>query len=565
MATMASDDEKRRPSKGSAAVGDGSSIQYIEDDGMGHLHRRLNNRQIQLIAAGGSIGTALFISIGGGLAKGGPGSLLIAYTLYSLVLALVNNSIAEMNTYMPVPGGFVSLAGHWVDDALGFLAGWNFFLYEALIIPFEITALTFVVSFWNENVTSAGPTAGVCAAVICCYGLLNVLAVKFYGEAEFWLSGGKLVLIFILFAFTFVTMCGGNPQHDAYGFRHFSNPGSFATYLSGGDKGRFEGFLAALFSASFTVVGPEYISMVSAEAQRPSFTIKNAFKTVYYRFCIFFIVGALAVGIVCAYNDPQLVDIYFGTAGSGSAAASPYVIAMTNLGIKGLPHLVNFLILTSIFSAGNTYTYCATRALYSLSLKGHAPQFLRYCNRAGVPVYCFCIVMVFPFLSFLQVANGSAKVLGWFVSIVTGGGLITFMIMSITFINYHKACVAQGVDRKTERPYYGYFQPYGAYIALTIQFIIVLAYGYYAFRPKFDVEVFFQNYSMQILAVLLFSGWKIFKKTKYIRPHEVDLVWDRPQLDAYEATFTEPPLGFWTEMFQLVFPCFRKNRKTSDV
>jgi amino acid transporter len=169
---MLSDNEKRRTSasKGSAVAGDASSSQYVDDGGMGHLHRQLNNRQIQLIAAGGSIGTALFISIGGGLAKGGPGSLLLAYTLYSIVLALVNNSIAEMNTYMPVAGGFVRLAGYWVDDALGFLAGWNFFLYEALIIPFEITALTFVISFWNDNVTNPGPTAGVCAAVIICYG-----------------------------------------------------------------------------------------------------------------------------------------------------------------------------------------------------------------------------------------------------------------------------------------------------------------------------------------------------------------------------------------------------------
>jgi amino acid transporter len=167
-----SDDEKRRhsASKGSAVAGDTSSLQYGIDDSMGHLHRRLNNRQIQLIAAGGSIGTALFISIGGGLAKGGPGSLLIAYTLYSIVLALVNNSIAEMNTYMPVAGGFVRLAGYWVDDALGFLAGWNFFLYEALIIPFEITALTSVISFWNADALNPGPTAGICAAVIICYG-----------------------------------------------------------------------------------------------------------------------------------------------------------------------------------------------------------------------------------------------------------------------------------------------------------------------------------------------------------------------------------------------------------
>ncbi|GAD98130.1 hypothetical protein NECHADRAFT_90485 [Paecilomyces variotii No. 5] len=549
----------------SANVG---SFQDVNDSNPGHLHRRLNNRQIQLIAAGGSIGTALFISIGGALAKGGPGSLLITYLLYTLILSLVNNSVAEMNTYMPVEGGFVRLAGYWVDDSLGFLAGWNFFLYEALNIPFEITALTFVISFWNADVTNPGPTAGVCAAVIICYGpvlpsqrgfyidfvhrsALNVLAVRFYGEAEFWLSGGKLVLIFILFSFTLVTMCGGNPQHDAYGFRNFSNPGSFETYLSQGDKGRFEGFLACLWSAAFTIVGPEYISMVSAEAQRPSIFIKSAFKTVYYRFCIFFVFGALTVGIVCAYNDATLAKIWFGTGSSGSAAASPYVIAMQNLGIAGLPHLVNFLLLTSIFSAGNTYTYAATRVLYSLALEGRAPRFLSYCNKNGVPIWCFCVVMCFPFLSFLQVSNGSAKVLTWLTSIITGGALITFMIMSVTFINYYKACQAQGVDRRKERPYYGYFQPYCAYIALTVQGVILLTYGYYAFRPKWDVEIFFQNYSMQIIAILLFCGWKIIKRTRYIRPDDVDLVWKRPQVEAYEDSITEPPVGFWKEMLQM--------------
>ncbi|KAH7136205.1 amino acid permease/ SLC12A domain-containing protein [Dactylonectria macrodidyma] len=518
---------------------------------VGGLHRRLGNRQIQLIAAGGSIGTALFISIGGGLAKGGPGSLLLAYTIYSLVLALVNNSVAEMNTYMPVAGGFVRLAGYWVDDALGFLAGWNFFFYEALVIPFEITALNFVLSFWNADMINPGPTAGICGGVIICYGLLNILAVGFYGEAEFWLSGGKLILIFILFAFTFVTMVGGNPQHDAYGFRYWSTPGSFATFISTGDKGRFEGFLAALWSAAFTIVGPEYISMVAAEAKRPSVYIKSAFKTVYYRFCIFFIVGALAVGIVVPYNHPTLVDIYFGSgSGSGTAAASPYVIAMESLGVSILPHIVNALILTSIFSAGNTYTYCATRTLYSLALEGRAPRFLRFCNRSGVPIYCFCVVMLFPFLSFLQLSNGSAEVLNWLITIVTGGGLITFLIMSITFLNYYKACEVQGVDRKT-RPYYGYFQPYGAYIAIFIQTIILLCYGYTSFAP-WSVSNFFANYTMQLVAPILFFGWKFAKKTKYIRPHEVDLIWERPIIETYENSITTPPIGFWTEMGRLV-------------
>jgi amino acid transporter len=138
-------------------------------DNSDDLHRRLNNRQIQLIAIGGSIGTALFVSIGNGLIAGGPGSLFLAYTLYTLILGMVNNSIAEMTVYMPVSGGFVRLAGHWVDDALGFMVGWNFFLYEALLIPFEISALNLVMSFWSDKITEPGPTAAICIGCIIAY------------------------------------------------------------------------------------------------------------------------------------------------------------------------------------------------------------------------------------------------------------------------------------------------------------------------------------------------------------------------------------------------------------
>lgn len=134
-------------------------------DNADQLQRRLGNRQIQLLAIGGSVGTALFVSIGGGLNAGGPGSLLIAYTLYSCLLGLVNNSMAEMATLMPVSGGFIRMAGHWVDDAFGFMAGWNFFFYEALLIPFEITALNLVLKFWRDDI----PAAAVIAACIVCY------------------------------------------------------------------------------------------------------------------------------------------------------------------------------------------------------------------------------------------------------------------------------------------------------------------------------------------------------------------------------------------------------------
>ncbi|KAF2629879.1 hypothetical protein BU25DRAFT_456308 [Macroventuria anomochaeta] len=94
------------------------------------------------------------------------------------------------------------------------MAGWNFFLYEALLIPFEITAINMVPNFWKDDI----PVAAVCAAIIVLYAACNILAVKAYGGAEFWLSGGKVILILILYAFTFVIMVGGNPPKGPYGF-----------------------------------------------------------------------------------------------------------------------------------------------------------------------------------------------------------------------------------------------------------------------------------------------------------------------------------------------------------
>lgn len=388
-----------------------------------------------------------------------------------------------------------------------------------------------------------------------------------FGEAEFWLSGGKVLLIFILFFFTLVTMSGGNPQNDAYGFRYFRDPGAFATFMTKGDTGRMEGFMGALATATFTVVGPDYISMIAAEAKHPSKYIKSAFNTVYFRFCVFFIGAALTCGIVLPYNDDTLHSIYLGEGGGGgTAAASPWVIAMVNLGISGLPDLVNALLFTTIFSAGNTYTYCATRSLYCLALDGRAPAFFKKSNSKGVPIYCFLFTMLFPMLSFLQCGNGSAKVLSWLLALITGGGVINYIVMSVTFLNYYQACKVQGHDRRT-RPYYGYFQPYGAWVALVLQTIVVLTYGWSAFRPQFDVGTFFSNYTMQILAPILFFSWKIIHRTKRVKPHEVDLVWDRPVIDTYEQHLeeVEPPTSFWREMGQMFTNPFGKSRPKTKI
>ncbi|KAG4444041.1 hypothetical protein IFR05_000501 [Cadophora sp. M221] len=526
-------------------------------ENVGNLHRSLNNRQVQWIAIGGSIGTALFVSIAWGLTAGGPGSLFIAFFFYSCVIGSINSGIAEMTVFMPVSGSFLRYAGVWVDEAFGFMAGWNFFLYEAILIPFEISALCLVLQFWRDDI----PVWAVCLGCIVLYGLINAFAVGWYGEAEFWLSSGKVILILILFSFTFITMVGGNPQHDAYGFRYWKTPGAFAESVTTGSLGKFQGFLGSLWVAAWTVCGPEYIAMISAEAVYPRVTIKQAFKTVYWRFGFFFILGALCVGILVPYNDETLLNV-LDTQGTATGAASPYIIAMQNLGVGGLPHLVNALLVTSIFSAGNTYCYMATRSLYSLSLQGQAPKFLRRTSKSGIPWLCFGVTMVFPFLSFLQVSANSAQAIKWLINLVTASQVLNYVIMGTTYMFFFRALKAQGIDRRT-LPYRGWCQPYVNIFGLIFVSIIVVVQGYSVFLPgNWDVGTFFTYYTMIFVCILLFGFWKIFKKTKFVRPEEADLVWEKPAIDAYEASI-DPPLGLWEDIWVSSLEVLRIRKRRS--
>lgn len=95
--------------------------------------------------------------------------------------------------------------------------------------------------------------------------------------------------------------------------------------------------------------------MVAGEARNPRPTMNKAFKATIIRLCVFFMGSALAIGILVPYNSPSLLGAQ--TAGAPGAAKSPYVIAMQMLAIPVLPSIVNVLIITSVFSAGNAFLF----------------------------------------------------------------------------------------------------------------------------------------------------------------------------------------------------------------
>jgi len=249
------------------------------------------------------------------------------------------------------------------------------------------------------------------------------------------------------------------------------------------------GFLQCLIQASFTIAGPDYVSMAAGEAENPRKSLPQAYNAVFYRLTSFFVLGSLAVGILVPYNDPELKAAF--EKGEPGAAASPYVISMERLGVPILDHIVNAGVLASAFSAGNSYVYCASRSLFGLALEGKAPAFLKKCNKNGVPIYCVIVVLLIALLSFLQVRENVAVVLTWFVSLVTASQLINFSVMCYTFIRFKKACEAQGIDRNN-LPYTGILQPYAAYYGLVATFVMTFLGGYTVFLPgKWDLPSFF--------------------------------------------------------------------------
>ena len=191
---------------------------------------------------------ALYVQMGSALPKGGPAGLFIAFLIWGAVMWAVNECFAEMVTFLPIPSPFIRFGSSWVDDALGFAMAWNFFLNMAFLVPFEIVAMNIMFTFWTDKI----PVEAVIVAMIVLYAILNVVTVRYFGISEFYLSIFKVLLMIGLFFFVFITMLGGNPLHDRYGFRYWSNPGAFVSYLEPGGTGKFLGVLSCVYQASFS-------------------------------------------------------------------------------------------------------------------------------------------------------------------------------------------------------------------------------------------------------------------------------------------------------------------------
>ena len=144
--------------------------------------RNIKSRHAQMIAIGGTIGTGFFLGTGQALHIGGPGFLVIAYALTSILVYCIVTAVVEVSTYLPVPGASISYyCTRYVSSSLGFALGWLYVYSFGILVAYELTAASIVINFWPNSVNIA---VWITIMIIVIVGL-NFCPVGIYAETEF--------------------------------------------------------------------------------------------------------------------------------------------------------------------------------------------------------------------------------------------------------------------------------------------------------------------------------------------------------------------------------------------
>ncbi|KAA1468647.1 amino acid permease [Dentipellis sp. KUC8613] len=535
MATYEPDvsDEKGSAGKAPAySASEKASIDaHVEGGAPSHaLKRQLKNRHVAMISIGGVIGTGLFLGTANSLASGGPVGLLLGYMTVGSICFATMLGLGEMISYLPIPGGHIKLAERFVDPALSFTMGWNYWYSWTIVLPAELSAASVLINYWNQSVNNAA-WVSICLVVVVA---INFLGAGAYGEAEFVFASIKVITITGLIILGIVLDLGGGPNHDRIGFRYWKHPGAFVQYYDiGGAKGRFLGWWAVMTQAAFSFIGTEIVAIAAGEAKNPRRNLPKAIRRVYIRILLFYVCGVIIIGWLVPSNEPRL------NLSSGTAAASPFVIAIQNAGIKVLPHIINAALLTSAWSAASSDMFTSSRALYGLAVSGNAPAIFKRTNRNGLPYMSLLCSTAFSFLAYMGVKKGSGKVFDWFSAMTSVAGLMTWFGINLTYIRFYAGCKAQNIDRK-KLPFSSSLQPYAAYWGAGATVFICFFSGWSVFlRGNWDTATFVTNYLPFSLFFILYVVSKLWYRTPIVAASEMDFVSDIAEIEA--ECFDEPP------------------------
>ncbi|WIM68562.1 amino acid permease [Corynebacterium breve] len=376
----------------------------VEESG---LKRGLKTRHLTMMGLGSAIGAGLFLGTGVGIQAAGP-AVIIAYIIAGAITVLIMQMLAEMVAARPSAGSFSTYAEQAFGPWGGFSVGWLYWFMMIMIMGAEMTGASAIMAGWF----GIAPWIPALVAVLF-FTVVNLAAVRGYGEFEFWFSLIKVAVIAIFLVIGILLIFGLLPAHDPVWLSNIEAVG----FMPNG----FAGVATALLAVAFAFGGIELVTIAAAESENPKDSVNSAMRSIIWRISVFYIGSVLVIILLLPFNE---------IAGSDSAADSPFTQVLSLANIPGIVGIMEVVIALALLSAFNAQLYGSSRLLYALAHQKNAPKMFGKTNHQGVPVRSVLVSVFFAFVSvglqwwnppgllaFLLNAVGGCLIVIWFAII----------------------------------------------------------------------------------------------------------------------------------------------------
>ncbi|WP_371747635.1 amino acid permease [Terribacillus sp. DMT04] len=324
------------------------------------LRKELLPRHVQFLALAGMIGTGIFKGSGETIGIAGPG-VVVSYLLGGVLLLIVMVALAEMAVMYPNHN-----VQHLVHKAFGFhisfIVGWLYWINWTLVTIVEILAAGSFLQFWFSE-TPLWLLSAICAAIIIS---INSLQVKFYGEMEFWFASIKIIALVLFIILGGAVLLGLTDFAPDTPTQHLLGHGGF---FPNGLQGVFSACLIVMFSFG----GSELIGVAISETKDVKKVLPKVIQGVVWRVLIFYIMPITIIAGLIPWDQVAGME-------------SPFTQVMDAIGIPGVAHVMNFILLTAVLSAANSGMFATSRTMFALAEKREAPQALTKTSKSGAPI-----------------------------------------------------------------------------------------------------------------------------------------------------------------------------------
>jgi AAT family amino acid transporter len=355
------------------------------------LKRGLLPRHVQFIALAGMIGTGIFKGSSDTLNMAGP-SVVVSYLIGGLLLFIVMAALGEMAIVYPNLN-IQLLVKKAFGSRTSFIVGWLYWINYVLVTIVELLAGGSFLQFWIPS-APLWLLSLICAVFIVA---LNLFQVSYYGEAEFWFAGIKIIALvaFILLGALLVVGLVPSPIHHPV-----SNLLGHGGFFPHGIKGTLNAFLVVMFSYG----GAELIGVAVTETKDAERVLPKIIKSTIWRIIIFYICPILIICGIIPWNQVSGKD-------------SPFVQVFSFAGLPGAANVMNFVLLTAVLSAANSGIYATSRTLFSMGRSGEAPKVLSKTTKSGTPVIGIMITSIFILVGVFLAYMTPDQVIGYLMTI----------------------------------------------------------------------------------------------------------------------------------------------------